>query len=509
MAGGATGYPPVSITMDIFHRDWEPEGWRLIIIGPTSTWRQEWGVWEAIRDIVQNALDEAESYSWGYDSRGLWIADKGKGVTVSDFLLGPAKLKPSYARGKFGEGMKIAALCLLRKGYPVQVNTVDRELWMIFMEQEANGRVDTLAALWRPDGITIGTEFHIIGYTGPAFERYFAVNLPRSLILAEVPSPLTEPKVRLNQLIAAEGMAAGPSGGLIYARDIYMKSIHSIFSYNLWGFDMAPDRHAPKNEDDMWVDMGRLWSGIRRQRLLEQFLRMVIEPPEIVADESYRLSMNQWDMGEEPTTGKSYAGMLADNALSWQAAWGNVAGFDAVIRTAPRWDGMVKHLGYTLQSVSWNVKDTLATVIKTDTKLVEESQDALRQVAMVPDDELTLHAAAHLKLARAMVEYTDPGVKVYAGIIPPASDRTRTAGLYDMGTQEIIIHLQTLEKARSTIDAVVHELGHHIALLNTRDPIQAEDLQPAHSTAMTHVAAKIVQATSRGEFDDYLKGVTW
>ena len=243
--------------------------------------------------------------------------------------------------------------------------------------------------------------------------------------------------------------------------------------------------------------------------MLEQFLRMVIEPPEIVADESYRLSMNQWDMGEEPTTGKSYAGMLADNALSWQAAWGNVAGFDAVIRTAPRWDGMVKHLGYTSQSVSWNVKDTLATVIKTDTKLVEESQDALRQVAMVPDDELTLHAAAHLKLARAMVEYTDPGVKVYAGIIPPASDRTRTAGLYDMGTQEIIIHLQTLEKARSTIDAVVHELGHHIALLNTRDPIQAEDLQPAHSTAMTHVAAKIVQATSRGEFDDYLKGVTW
>lgn len=89
--------PPVTITPEEFRSTWESQGWQLLIIGPTSTWRQEWGEWEAIRDIVQNALDETEAYAWGYDSSGLWIADRGKGVQVADFLLGPPKLKPAWA----------------------------------------------------------------------------------------------------------------------------------------------------------------------------------------------------------------------------------------------------------------------------------------------------------------------------------------------------------------------------------------------------------------------------
>ncbi len=107
--------------MDEYQAQWKPQGWELIIIGPTSTWRQDWGEWEAIRDIVQNALDECEYYKWGYDERGLYIRDVGKGVAVADFLLGPPKLKPAYARGRFGEGMKIACLALIRDGYPVHV----------------------------------------------------------------------------------------------------------------------------------------------------------------------------------------------------------------------------------------------------------------------------------------------------------------------------------------------------------------------------------------------------
>ena len=141
-----TTAPPRVLTMEEYEGSWKPQGWQLIIIGPTSTWRQDWGEWEAIRDIVQNALDEAESYQYGYDAKGLWIADKGKGVAIADFLLGPPKLKPDYARGKFGEGMKIAALALLRKGYSVKVETVGREIWIIFLEQKVNGRAETLAA---------------------------------------------------------------------------------------------------------------------------------------------------------------------------------------------------------------------------------------------------------------------------------------------------------------------------------------------------------------------------
>ena len=504
---------PRVLTMEEYEKVWKPQGWQLVVIGPTSTWRQDWHEWEAIRDIVQNALDEAESYRWGYDDLGfantfgLWIMDKGKGVAVADFLLGPPKMKPDYARGKFGEGMKIAALALLRKGYSVHVRTVGRRLWVIFLEQKVNGRAETLAALWRKDGIRVGTEFHIIGYSGPAYERGFAVNLPRSLILAEVPSPLTVPKRRFNQLIKAEGMAASPEGGVIYSRDIYLKNINSPFSYNLWGFELAPDRHGPKSESDMWVDMGRLWSGVSNVRLLEQFLSMVTDPPKITTYESHNISMD-WLMGKEPVSGERYVDMIAENTPSWQAAWRSVAGENVVIRTWDRWDGMVKHIGYTSLGVQRGVRDALSTVITSDKELVSKSQESLKDARVIPDTELTPRAFAHLKLARA-IAFHFTGVAVDSAVIPPASDRARTAGLYDMATARIMLHLETLEKARDTVDAMVHELGHHIASLRVDDPIKAEDLQPAHSEAITYVAARVFELTAKGEFDEYLKEAVW
>jgi len=494
--------------MEEYERDWKPRGWQLIIIGPTSTWRQDWGEWEAIRDIVQNALDEAESYQYGYDSQGLWIADRGKGVAIADFLLGPPKLKPDYARGKFGEGMKIAALALVRKGHSVHVETIGRELWIIFLEQKVNGRAETLAALWRPNGTTRGTKFHIIGYSGPAFERYFAVNLPRSLILAEVPSPLAEPIRRYNQLINAANMASSPTGGVIYARDIYMRDIKSPFSYNLWGFDMAPDRHGPKNEADMWVDVGRLWCGVSNMSLMERFLEMVVDPPRVMSDETRNINMDIFSMGSDPVTDKCYIDLLQESAPAWQKAWHKVAGVNAVIRTTDRWDGMVKHLGYTSVSLQWGVKDALSRVIANDGALIQESQERLRETKIVPDDKLTPTAMTHLELARAIATWF--GVhKVYASIIPPASDRVRTAGLYDHALEEIILHLETLESAKRTVDAVIHELGHHRAYKKTGDIKLAEDLQPAHSGAMTEVAARVVEMVVERRFDEYLKEAVW
>lgn len=511
-----TAAPPRVLTMEEYEGSWKPQGWQLIIIGPTSTWRQDWGEWEAIRDIVQNALDEAESYQYGYEAQGLWIADKGKGVAIADFLLGPPKLKPDYARGKFGEGMKIAALALLRKGYSVKVETVGREIWIIFLEQKVNGRAETLSAIWRSNGSTRGTKFHIIGYRGPAFEDRIAVNLPRLAVIAEVPSPVSQPIRRFNQLIRYEFPVSAPSGwydkgagaSRIFARDIYMSDIKSRFSYNLWGFAMAPDRHGPKNEADMWVDMGRLWCGVSNVFLLQQFLEMVLEPPRVMSEETRMISMDIYSMGSDPATDKRYINLVSENAPAWQEAWRKVAGVNAVIRTTDRWNGMVKHLGYTPVSLQWGVRDALSTAITTDGALIQESQDRLRETRAVPDETLTPKARAHLELARAIADWFGIN-KVYASIIPPASDRVRTAGLYDYALEEIVLHLETLESARRTVDAIIHEIGHHIAYKTTGDIKLAEDLQPAHSKAMTEVAARVVEMVADGRFDRYLKEVVW
>ncbi|MDY6918047.1 MAG: hypothetical protein SVP26_08920 [Chloroflexota bacterium] len=488
--------PPVTLSMEEYRRDWQPHGWQLLIIGPTATWRQEWGEWEAIRDIVQNALDAAEEYQWYYDDQGLVIADHGSGIQIADFLLGPPKLKPPHARGKFGEGMKIAALVLLRAGYPVKVDTVDREIWMVFLEQKTNGHANSLSALWRPNGTGTGTRFHIIGYRGSAFEDRFAVNIPKSSIIHEGPSKLADPIRRYNQLISYPA-------GRIYARDIYLKDIDSPWSYNLWSFDMAPDRHGPASEGDMHVDMGRLWCTVTDVDLLEQFLTMVTAPPATTTYESRNVALDAWSMGSVPGTDRRYYALIADNASFWQEAWQRIFGNNAVIRTSDRWDGTVKHLGYYSVSVAWNCEAALRQAINYDVSLVQESQERLREVEVVPDERLTPRQLAHLELSREIAgKWHYPGVAaVHAAIIPPASDRMRTAGLYQMSTREIFIATDQLERASTTVDTVVHEIAHHIS--------EAEDGQPGHYTQMTAVAARVVELTAAGYFDDLLKEAVW
>ncbi|MCL0092217.1 ATP-binding protein [Dehalococcoidia bacterium] len=496
MVTAATVTAPRTISMEEFRREWEPEGWRLIIIGPTSTWRQEWGMWSAIRDVVQNSLDEAESYTWGFDEKGLWIKDQGQGVQVADFLLGPPRTKPPHARGRFGEGMKIAALVMLREGYAVKIDTVGREVWMIFLKQEINGTAEVLAAMWRPNGRPVGTRFHIIGYFGDDYKWNFAVNIPKEFIIHEGPSQLFEPIRRFNQLISS------PSGK-IYARDIYMREITSPYSYNLWGFEMAPDRHGPKLESDMWVDMGRLWATCKDKDLLRVLFQMVSMPPVFATDESVKLSMSSWDMGFEPVSRRRYTEFMEDNKKVWQDAWKEAHGENAVLRQSDRWDSMVIHLGYKSVSVTYGVEDALSKVILTDAALIRDSQERLAEVEIIPDEELTERQRAHLRLARKIAEKTlvREITGVHAAIIPPASDRMRTAGLYSAAAEAIYIAADQLNTARATVDVLIHEMAHHTS--------GREDGDPAHNAQMTSLGARVVQLTAGGRFDEELKEAMW
>lgn len=513
---------PTTITQDEYERYWKPEGWKLLAIGPTSTWRQDWGIWEAIRDIVQNALDETEAYQWGYDDQGLWIADQGRGVSVADFLLGPPKLKPEYARGRYGEGMKIATLVLVRSGYPVHITTVGKEIWVVFLKLDIDGvETQQLNALYRTNGSSRGTKFYLIGYKGPAYEDRFAVNVPKEDVLWAAPSLVTKPKQRYNKLypshfpvMPAGGeydpwheKGAGP--GRIFARDIYMRDIKSPYSYNLWSFNLAPDRHAPVKEADIWLDIGRLWATVADPSLLENFLMMVKDPPMIDSEESRQVNMNSWDMGTDPVSGKTYGQIVQDNAEGWRQAWNKVMGEDAIIRSDEKFDNISKHLGYEPVTLSLGVRNTLSQVIDTDKVIKDTSQEKLRETEVIPDENLDFRQMAHLKLARALAKEIfpfSPVSGVYAAIIPPASDRVRTAGMYGTTTNAIFISLDILFSGRNTVDTLIHEMAHH---RQWRQSGEAEDLTTTHAEAMTFIASQVIKSLALGNFDKYLKEVSW
>lgn len=94
-----------------------------------------WGVKEAIRELLQNAVDAnicGYSKIIEYDSniQTLKIKNEGAKLPASSLILGcSSKGNNDNLTGQFGEGFKLALVVLIRKGYGVNIINSD-ELWV-------------------------------------------------------------------------------------------------------------------------------------------------------------------------------------------------------------------------------------------------------------------------------------------------------------------------------------------------------------------------------------------
>lgn len=91
-----------------------------------------WGINEAIREILQNAIDaDKNGYkkSIYYSGDTLYINNKGISLSAKDLILGcSSKSDQDGMIGKYGEGFKLALVVLLRKGMNIYVDNNDK-LW--------------------------------------------------------------------------------------------------------------------------------------------------------------------------------------------------------------------------------------------------------------------------------------------------------------------------------------------------------------------------------------------
>ena len=93
----------------------------------------DWGVWEGVRELLQNATDsEADGHpkSVWYDKEcsTMYIANAGASLKRSNLLLGDTTKATKNMIGKWGEGFKLAFICLLRSGLNIRILT-STETW--------------------------------------------------------------------------------------------------------------------------------------------------------------------------------------------------------------------------------------------------------------------------------------------------------------------------------------------------------------------------------------------
>jgi hypothetical protein len=132
-----------------------------------------WGLWEAVREIYQNALDEMAGnedihggIGYNSDIEQLSIFTDGGKLVPSDLILGSTtKANDPKMRGKFGEGFKLALLVLARLKLHVEILN-GYEDWTATIERDETFDSDVLVVnVIQHENSYQGVKFNIHGVT--------------------------------------------------------------------------------------------------------------------------------------------------------------------------------------------------------------------------------------------------------------------------------------------------------------------------------------------------------
>lgn len=115
---------------------------KTIRLTMAKTYVSDWGFWEAMRELVQNALDHKDkageriAVQYHKPTKKLLVTSTNCKLSLSSLVLGVSdKGEDSSARGQFGEGYKLALLVLVRLGLDVKVYNQD-EVWVPSFEHD-------------------------------------------------------------------------------------------------------------------------------------------------------------------------------------------------------------------------------------------------------------------------------------------------------------------------------------------------------------------------------------
>lgn len=102
---------------------------KFIPISLAPNYVSQWGTWEAIRELFQNAIDEPEHTIQFMESEGQVHITNTGAIPTSFLMLGNSSKQNNLEKiGQFGEGFKLALLVLARQNKKVVIHN-DGDLW--------------------------------------------------------------------------------------------------------------------------------------------------------------------------------------------------------------------------------------------------------------------------------------------------------------------------------------------------------------------------------------------
>lgn len=219
-----------------------------------------WGTWEGVRELVQNARDAQIEHGGQFSVRHepetarLFIENADGGVlTTEDLLLGQtSKADRGDLAGKFGEGLKLGVLALVRAGHEIVIRS-GGEVWRPSIETSAVFKADVL--VFRIDEGRKARPRVRIEVGGITTEMWaemqgkfrFLAKMAKDSIL-EVPHQ--------GSILLDKAMK-----GMLFVRGIFVSHDPELqYGYDLVGSDVKVDRDRKMVESwDLRWRLGGLW----------------------------------------------------------------------------------------------------------------------------------------------------------------------------------------------------------------------------------------------------------
>ena len=146
----------------------------------TTDYVQHWGEWEAVREVLQNAIDYGDPVI-NRALSGLQIISKGVTLDPKTLLLGSTtKRNDDDSIGQFGEGYKLACLVLCRLGIDILIQNGSK-IWIPSIRYSEKYGCDLLV-IDESDGIESGDLIFNIGSSIDLTDKYLPDVEPNEIL---------------------------------------------------------------------------------------------------------------------------------------------------------------------------------------------------------------------------------------------------------------------------------------------------------------------------------------
>jgi len=383
-----------------------------IIYPMTLEYRKHWSEWEAIRELVQNALDSNEEYNMYRNNGNLVIEDKGAGIEVRHLLFGVTE-KNEGKRGVFGEGLKIALIVLKRLGYDVEIlsNNLEIKVSTALIEDQT-----CLKILYCHNGEMFkGSRITIKNYQGPDFnERFRSGNF--------------EGVVFSNSLYGQIIQLKPSEKAKLYVKDIYVCDLENAeFSYNLKDVRLEESR----NVADQWslnYKLGYLWCQVTSKELWVKLFKAFQNKK---YEKEIKLNMNFED---NTSIIEAFSEVFPNAVLYTSNSWAREA----------KWRNKE-----VIEIFSESEHCSLYGIIETDKAFVQSDQS--KEDIEVKEESLTKSEKRNLEIIRNLAKSVDEDqeIKVYLMEV--------TLG---KAGNPIKINKSELHDLNKAVSTTIHELTH-------------------------------------------------